>query len=94
MVCNRCGASLPSEGIICKECGAMMAKAQIEEQKKWNELNKETNRKINLMSSKYNINKDSFTYDEPKKENKLLGLLVLVGVVLIIILFAAIKFFG
>ena len=94
MICNRCGSALPSDGVICKECGAMMTKEQIEEQKKWNELNKETNRKINLMSSKYNVNKDNFSYEEPKKENKLVGLLVLVGVTLIIILLAAIKFFG
>ena len=95
MICKRCGAALPSNGVVCLQCGAMMSKEQIEEQKKWKEINKETNKTINLMSSKYNVNKENFNYDnEPKKENKLLGLLVVVGVFLIILIIAAIKFFG
>jgi len=95
MICNRCGSALPNDGVTCIQCGAMMSKEQIEEQKKWKELNKEHNKKVNLMSNKYNVNKENFSYDEePKKENKLLGLLVVVGVFLIIVLIAAIKFFG
>jgi len=94
MVCNKCGAALPSDGAVCLQCGAMMSKEQIEEKRKWKEINKQNNN-IKLMSSKYGVNKENFSYNnEPKKENKLLGLLVIVGVLLLIILFAAIKFFG
>ncbi len=95
MICKRCGSALPSDGVVCKECGAMMTKEQIEEQKKWKEINKNQRETIKLMSSKYNVNKENFKYDnEPKKENKLLGLLVIVGVLLVVILIAAIKFFS
>lgn len=95
MICNRCGAALPSDGVTCKQCGAMMSKEQIEEQKKWKEINKQNNNiNANLMSSRYGVNKENFNYNEPKKENKLLGLLVIVGIVFIIIIIAAIKFFG
>jgi len=95
MICKRCGAALPNEGVVCKQCGAMMTKEQIEEQKKWNEMDERNKYAAKLMSSKYNVNKENFSYDEePKKENKLLGLLVVVGVFLIIVLIAAIKFFG
>lgn len=95
MICNKCGAALPSDGVTCKQCGTMMSKEQIEEQKKWKEINKQNNNKIELMSSRYGVNKETFKYDnEPKKENKVLGLLIIVGVVFAIIIIAAIKFFG
>ena len=35
MICKRCGAALPSDGVTCIQCGTMMSKEQIEEQKKW-----------------------------------------------------------
>lgn len=93
MICNRCGSALPSDGVVCKQCGAMMNKEQIEEQKKWNEINKQHNQTVKLMSSKYNVNKDKFRYEnEPKKENKLAGLLVIIGVLFVVIIIAAIKF--
>ena len=95
MICNRCGAPLPNDGVVCKQCGAMMSKEQIEEQKKWKEINKQSSQTVNLMSSRYGVNKDNFDYsNEPKKENKLLGLLILVGILLIVIIFAIIKFFS
>lgn len=94
MICKRCGAALPSDGVTCIQCGTMMSKDQIEEQKKWKEINKQNNN-IQLMSSKYGVNKENFSYEaEPKKENKLLGLLVIVGVLFLILLIAAIKFFS
>lgn len=95
MNCKRCNSPLPSDGVVCLQCGAMMTKEQIEEQKKWKEINKESNNRVKLMSNKYGVNKENFNYDnEQKKENKLLGLLVVIGVFLLILLIAAIKFFG
>lgn len=95
MICNRCKAALPNEGYICKQCGAMMTKEQIEEQKKWNEMDERNKYAAKLMSSKYKVDKENFYYNnDTKKENKLLGLLVLVAILFIVILFAAIKFFG
>lgn len=95
MICNRCKAALPNDGYICKHCGAMMSKEQIEEQRKWNEMNERNKQAAKLMSSKYNVNKENLNYgNNPQKENKLLGLLVIVGVVFIILILAAIKFFG
>ena len=94
MICKKCGSALPSNGAVCKQCGAMMSKEQIDEQKKWQEINKQNNN-INLMSSKYNVNKENFKYNtEEKKENKLLGALILVGIVVVIVLIATIKFFS
>ena len=94
MICKRCGAALPNTGVVCMQCGAMMSKEQIEEQKKWQEINKQTNN-VQLMSEKYKSNKENFKYNsEDKKENKLLGLLIIVGVFTLILLIAALKFFG
>jgi len=59
MICKRCGSALPSEGAVCKQCGAMMTKEQIEEQKKWKEINKQNNNMAKLLSDKYNANKEA-----------------------------------
>ena len=59
MICKRCGAALPNSGVVCMQCGAMMSKEQIEEQKKWQEINKQTNN-VQLMSEKYKSNKENF----------------------------------
>lgn len=93
MICKRCGAALPSDGAICKQCGAMMTKEQLEEQKKWKEMDDRNKYAAKLMSSKYNVNKDKFEYnkDQPK-ENKFLGLLIILIVVLIIVGIAIAKF--
>ena len=40
MYCKRCGAALPSEGYVCKSCGAMMSEEQIKMQKEYNSDNK------------------------------------------------------
>ncbi|MBQ6687225.1 MAG: hypothetical protein IJN03_01730 [Bacilli bacterium] len=94
MFCKRCGAALPGEGAICKQCGAMMSKEQLEEQKKWQEIQNKPNT-VNLMSQKYGVNKDNFKYEsETKKENKLLGAIIIFGVFIIIVIIAFIKFFA
>lgn len=94
MFCKRCGSALPNEGAICKQCGAMMSKEQLEEQKKWQEIQNNSNT-VNLMSQKYGVSKENFKYDtETPKENKLLGAVIILGVLIIIVIIALIKFLG
>ena len=38
MKCNRCGSPLPSDGMVCKFCGALMDQKQISYQNKTKEL--------------------------------------------------------
>ncbi len=87
MYCKRCGAALPSEGYICKSCGAMMSEEQIKSQK---ELMNDNKFEVNLMSDKYNpggINRD-YTV---RKENKFLGILLVVLIIIVIIIIAILK---
>jgi len=93
MICKRCGSALPSEGAVCKQCGAMMTKEQIEEQKKWKEINKQNNNMAKLLSDKYNANKEAFRYDTEKtKDNKYLGLIIVLVIFLVIVGVAVAKF--
>ena len=85
MHCEKCGAALPSEGYICKNCGAMMNSKQIHDQKEFNKLNSlnNNNEKITFLSDRYrnDINRDIV----PNKENKFLGILIVLGVILIVL---------
>ena len=76
-VCKNCGSPLPSEGIVCKFCGVAMDKEQYDEQVKTYDRNKE---RLKLLSEKYGTHQD-IEYSEVK-ENKLGGLLIIVGVLL------------
>ena len=57
MFCERCSAALPSHGYICKKCGAMMTKSQMEIQKSINKENRK-NQRPSYMSDQYGIKKD------------------------------------
>ena len=50
MKCSRCGSPLPSDGIVCKFCGALMDQKQIAYQNKMKDKNSE---RIVLLSEKY-----------------------------------------
>ena len=39
MKCNRCGSPLPSDGMVCKFCGALMDQKQISYQNKMKDKN-------------------------------------------------------
>ncbi len=54
MVCDKCGSALPSEGYICKECGAMMNKSQIDSNKK----NKNKEYKKTYLSDHFGVKKN------------------------------------
>ena len=87
MYCKKCGSALPSYGYICKNCGAMMDKEQIKEQKE-NIINNKKEQEVNLLSLQYDQ-----THEQPKKlkENKVLGGLIILLVLLILVIIAIIK---
>ena len=76
-VCKNCGSPLPNEGIVCKFCGVMMEKEQYDYQQNMKNKNDE---KLKLLSEKYGT-KLNIEYNE-KKENKILGLAIILGVLL------------
>lgn len=83
MKCKNCGKPLPSDGIVCKFCGALMDQSQINYQNKMNDKN---NKKIILLSEKYG-HENKIEYREIK-ENKVLGLIVISIVLLFLIVLA------
>ena len=90
MYCKKCGAALPSHGFICKRCGTLMDSDQIKEQKEY--MKNEDNQKVevNLISDKYRrepINRD---YSK-RKDNKLLGGILIILVVIILVIIAILK---
>ena len=80
MKCNRCGSPLPSEGMVCKFCGALMDKKQLDYQ---NKMKDKDNQKITLLSEKYG-HQNNIEYNKVK-ENKVLGF-VIISIVLIILI--------
>lgn len=50
MTCRNCGKPLPSDGIVCKFCGALMNQSEINYQ---NKMRDNDNKKITLLSEKY-----------------------------------------
>lgn len=83
MICNRCGKNLPSEGTICKFCGAMMSPEQIDYQNKTRDRDAQ---RIQLLSEKYG-HKEQIDYRE-EKENKVLGLAIILIVIVFLIVLA------
>ena len=77
MKCNRCGSPLPSDGMVCKFCGALMDQKQISYQNKMKDKN---NERIVLLSEKY-----GHQNNREVKENKVLGLII-ISVVLVILI--------
>lgn len=80
MVCKNCGKPLPSEGIVCKFCGALMDQSQINYQ---NKMRDKDNKKIMLLSEKYG-HENKIEYREVK-ENKVLGLVVITIILVFLI---------
>lgn len=81
MKCSRCGNPLPSDGIVCKFCGALMDAKQINYQNKMRDKNAE---RLVLLSEKYG-HKNDIEYREVK-ENKILGLIVISVIVVFLII--------
>ena len=83
MNCKRCGKPLPNRGVTCTFCGMLMNQEQIDYQ---NKMNDKHNERIELLSEKYG-RENSVEYRQPK-ENKALGLAVIIVVLVILIIFA------
>ena len=83
MKCKNCGKPLPSDGIVCKFCGALMDQSQINYQNKMKDKN---DKKITLLSEKYG-HENKIEYRE-EKENKVLGLIVIAIILVFLIVLA------
>ena len=81
MICSRCGRPLPNKGVTCKFCGMLMSQEQIDYQRKMNDKH---NERIELLSEKYG-RENNVEYRKPK-ENKALGLAVIIIVLLFLII--------
>lgn len=93
MVCRKCGKPLPSEGAICTFCGMMMGQDQLKEQKRLQDPNQGL--KANLLSDKYGVKKSAL-YEKKNtfKENKILGAIIIVIVILFLTVLAIILNMG
>ena len=87
MYCKKCGKALPSDGFLCKFCGAMMDSSQIKKQKEYinNKDKKEID--INLISDKYSKTKEYKRH----KENKIFGVIFVLVILVILIVVAVLK---
>ena len=81
MKCKNCGNPLPGSGVVCKFCGALMDREQINYQIK---MKDKENQRIMLLSEKYG-HENKIEYRE-KKENKILGLAVILIILVFLIL--------
>ena len=75
MTCRNCGKPLPSDGIVCKFCGALINYQ--------NQMNDKNNKKITLLSEKYG-HENKIEYRETK-ENKALGLAIIIIVLVFLV---------
>ena len=82
MNCKRCGAVLPSEGYMCKVCGALMDQEQIAAQKENMKANPTTKRPT-LFSEQYGVKKE---YQPAETSNK--GLMAAVMLIIVVFLIA------
>lgn len=80
MTCRNCGNPLPSDGIVCKFCGALMNQREINYQ---NKMRDNDNKKITLLSEKYG-HENKIEYRETK-ENKALGFAIIIIVLVFLI---------
>mgnify|MGYP004621950971 FL=1 len=83
MICKNCKNPLPSDGIVCKFCGTLMSQEQIKNQRKYKDRE---NERIVLLSEKYG-HENKIEYREVK-ENKILGFISIVIVLLVLIFLA------
>ena len=81
MKCKNCGNPLPSSGIVCKFCGALMNQEQVNYQ---NKMKEKENKRIMLLSEKYGHN-NKIEYRE-EKENKILGITIIIIVLVFLII--------
>ena len=81
MRCNKCGNALPSNGVTCKFCGAMMSQEQISKNM---QENMKENKRIELLSEKYG-QENKIEYREEIDGNKATYAAVIIIVLFLII---------
>lgn len=83
MFCKRCNNPLPSEGFVCKFCGALMSEEQIKTQK---ENMKNNSLKGGFTTSKYgNFNKIKYDTNKNNDNKALMGAAMLIIIVFLIV---------
>lgn len=90
MVCKRCGNNLPASGFNCPHCGVMMDNEQIKYQK---EMMNNNIRNTQMVSEKYGLKKFIFQKREEVK-TKFIGLILIVGILFAIVVFAILVYLG
>lgn len=83
MNCKRCGNPLPSEGAVCKFCGAALTPEGLQYQRR---INENKDKQITLMSEKYGQH-HNIKYNEVK-ENKLMGIIIIAIILVILVILA------
>ena len=81
MYCKHCGKALGTDRGICPFCGAMLS---MEQMKEFNYLKKEKMYKAELLTEKYGGVPMVYAKNE-KKENKILGFVIVSGVLLLLV---------
>jgi len=86
MKCKRCGKALGTDRGICPFCGSLLSKEQVENYRKAKE---EKMFEPEMITEKYG--EKLIYYEKSKeKENKVLGLIVILGVLAFLLLITAI----
>lgn len=82
MYCKKCGSPLPKDGVICKFCKTAMSQEQINER---NKIKNKQDQNIILLSEKYG---QASHIEYRPKENKFLGMIIIVITLLVLIILA------
>ncbi len=78
MHCKRCGKAIGTDRGICPFCGAMLSPDQME---KYKQDKKEAMKRAELLTEKYG-NQKVYYEKSDVNENKLIGILVVLGILL------------
>lgn len=85
MYCKRCGASLPSTGFLCTNCGFMMDTEQIKKQREQMQMNP-LNQKSQMAGVRFGHKKQLFQKREEASKHSL-GLFFFLGFFFLFVLF-------
>lgn len=90
MFCKRCGASLPSTGYLCTNCGFLMDSEQIKKQKE-NQKLVENKNQLTYISERYG--KKNIFQKREEKEKKKIGILIGIGSILFLVIVVLFVYF-
>lgn len=93
MICKKCGAALPGRGMICKACGATMAPDQVEGMRQINKAQQFGSTRIPIKPILEEDNDyENLNNYKTSKENKFLGVVIILVILLIVIVIAILNF--